>query len=115
MHHKVHHTVNMATRLQQSVTRRQTLPLTASDERDLDLIRNSPTYRRAFEDVSGNSTLANAGDLTESALLHAVLEVGLAAIRESALEAGYAELAQHRRPEDRKVQRRRRPSWADED
>lgn len=105
----------MATRIKQSTVRRPSLPLTEADERDLDLLRTSPVYRRALDEVSPDASLADAGELTESALLHAVLEVGLATIRENALDAGYEELARQREGSQRRVSRRRRPDWADED
>lgn len=105
----------MATRLKASVTRRPSLPLTADDERDLELIRTSTTYRRALAQLAGEAT--EPGTMSESALLHAVFEVGLGAVRHAAAEAGYAELAEQRSAataQTRAESRRRRPAWADE-
>ena len=98
------------------MTRRPSLPLTAQDESDLDLIRSSPTYQRALEELGGGEQ-GEAGSLSEGALLHAVFAAGLDAIRLAAAEAGYAELAVQRVADaaaHRAENRRRRPTWANE-
>lgn len=54
-------------------------------------------------------------DISESALLHVLLEVALARVREDAEAAGYAELALQGDSENRRrVARRRKPGWADD-
>jgi hypothetical protein len=106
----------MATRLGEPVKRRSTLPLTAQDESDLALIRTSPSYQRALENLAGSAE-GHLQNLSESALLHAVFAAGLDAVRLAAAEAGYAQLAEERRADAtarRAQSRRRRPSWADE-
>lgn len=110
----------MATRLRARVTRRPSLPLTARDESDLVVIRSSPSHQRALEDLARTPS-GQTQTLSESALLHAIFEAGLDAVRAAAQEAGYAELADQMATEqrdgevDRRAEaRRRRPSWADE-
>lgn len=105
----------MTTRLRAAVVRRPSLPLTQRDEHDLGLLRESAPHRAALRRLSGEGDLG--GDVSEATLLHAVFEAGLAAVREAAEEAGYAELAAQQASEsgERKAQsRRRRPAWADE-
>jgi len=108
----------MASRLQARVTRRSSLPLTEQDDLALTRIRTSEIYAAALRALAAPS----GGDipvseLSEAALLHAVFEAGLDAIRLGAQEAGYALLAHERAasaPERRTESRRRPPSWADE-
>jgi hypothetical protein len=107
----------MATRMKEPVTRRPSLPLTAKDESDLNLIRTSPSHQRALEQL-GADLPGGAEALSEAALLHAVFEAGLDAVRMAAAEAGYAELARQQAAEavaNRAENRRRRPQWADEE
>src|SRR5690348_12282129 len=103
-------------RFQAGVVRRPSLPLTEQDERDLKRLRESELHREALARLSGTPEVTTA--VSESALLHAVFEAGLAAVREASEEAGYAQLAvemdleaKHRRADAR----RRRPSWAHEE
>lgn len=106
----------MATRLNQPVVRRPSLPLTAQDEADLDVLRDSPAHRRALSQLSPAAPDA-ATDLTEGALLHAVLQAGIAAIRAHAEAEGYQQLAAQYAADTqrrRATARRRRPVWADE-
>jgi hypothetical protein len=105
----------MATRLKASVTRRPSLPLTAKDERSLDLIRTTSTYQRALAQLAGD--VGEPGTMSEGALLHAVFAAGLQAVRHTAAEAGYAALADQRSASldaRRAESRRRPPAWADE-
>ena len=58
--------------------------------------------------------------VAEAALLRMIFEAGLRAIRERAEELAYASAAEDRRSgedadADRRIARRRRPAWADED
>jgi hypothetical protein len=110
--------LGMATRLQARVTRRSSLPLTEQDDLALTRIRTSEIYRTALQALSTPSGgVVPESELSEAALLHAVFEAGLDAIRLSAQEAGYALLAHERTasaPERRAESRRRPPSWADE-
>ncbi len=92
------------------MTRRPSLPLTERDERDLASIRESPEYRRAFEEATGE---VDAASMSESAMLHALFEAGINVLRQRVQDEGYAELA-HQQSEHRDAARRRRPSWADE-
>lgn len=106
----------MATKMSQPVVRRPNLPLTAQDQADLEAIRDSPVFRRALEDLAPSAP-SRDDDIGESVLLHAVFEAGLLAIRRSAQEEGYAELAQGYAAVDqqwRSIARRRRPAWADD-
>ncbi len=116
------HDVDMATRTPGRVVRRPSLPLTEQDEHDLALIRTSPGQFRALVAQSKLADLVGEGgyvisDLTESAIIHAVFEAGLRAVRGDAEATAYAELAQQRdndASERRATARRRTPAWADE-
>lgn len=79
------------------------------------MLRQPSPYRDAL--VRRSSMSAGPEEVTESVLLHALLEAGLAAIREDAENEGYAVLAAQRSQDAdarREQARRRRPSWADE-
>lgn len=108
----------MVTRLQARVTRRSSLPLTEQDDLTLTRIRTVETYRAALHALSApTGGDVPASELSEAALLHAVFEAGLDAVRLGAQEAGYTLLAQERAAsaaERRAESRRRPPSWADE-
>ena len=117
MQQNVQHYVYMASRMNQRPVRRSPLPLTERDIADLERLRTPGPTREALARVLPGEL--PEGDVTESALLHAVFKAGLRAIRETAEELSYAadaagetaaEAAEHRR-----ILRRRRPSWADED
>ena len=71
---------------------------------------------------SPNAELAGVvvESVTEAALLHMIFAAGLRAIREKAEERAYASAAADRlasgeADEARRIARRRRPVWADED
>ena len=107
---------SMSTRMSHRVVRRPNVPLTARDETDLALLRASPAFRRALERLCPNGPSADA-DVGEAMLLHAVLEAGLAAIRMSAEEEGYEQLAVDYAEDAgarRRMSRRRLPAWTDE-
>lgn len=100
----------------QPVVRRPSLPLTARDEAELSVLRSSPAHRRALASLAPNGPSADH-DVTEGALLHAIFEAGLAAVRESAIEQGYAALAEEyarNTTERRRLARRRKPSWTED-
>ena len=63
-------------------TRRLSLPLTAKDQADLDLIRSTP---ERLGSLPGNIDASSS----DAALVHAVFEAGLAQIREAAETAGF--------------------------
>lgn len=114
--HLVPHYLAMATRMDQPVVRRPSVPLTARDEADLAMLKASPTYRRALDRLCASPVTAD-DDIGESVLLHALIEAGFAAVRLEAEEAGYRELAidyMHQANERRSLARRRTPAWADE-
>jgi hypothetical protein len=104
----------MATRLNQQTVRRAGLPLTERDLADLESIRNAPEREAA---ARAADTELPSGDLTEAALLHAVFTAGLRALRRAIDDAGYAQLADDGEYMDemRRIARRRRPDWANED
>jgi hypothetical protein len=104
----------MATRLKQQTVRRAGLPLTERDLADLEAIRNAPE-REAVGRAA--DTELPSGDLTEAALLHAVFTAGLRALRRTIDDAGYARLADDGEYMDemRRIARRRRSDWADDD
>lgn len=106
----------MATRFSEPARARKSLPLTERDLADLDRLRQQTPERAALARLSG----ADVIDVTESSLLHMIFIVGLHAIREQAEEDAYATAAADRgasaeADEIRRIARRRRPSWADED
>lgn len=104
----------MARRMSEAIVRRPSLPLTAQDERDLEQVRSDPAYRAALARISPNGEQI-AGDVGESVLLHALMQVGFAAVQQAAQDAGYAELAATYAGEDQHREARRRPpTWAHE-
>ena len=111
----VMHYVCMAMRLNEPARERKALPLTTRDLEDLDRLRSPGPERAALADLSGSQL---EGEVTESVLLHAIFAAGLRVVQEAAEASAYAEAASERRAteeEDRRIARRRRPSWADED
>lgn len=109
------HNVSMAMRLNEPAQERKALPLTTRDLEDLDRLRSPGPERAALADLSGSQL---EGEVTESVLLHAIFAAGIRVVQEMAEARAYAEAASERRAageEDRRIARRRRPSWADED
>lgn len=81
--------------LRTDVPRRLSLPLTARDQRDLEVLRNSPRgLSRLPEGISADSS--------EAKLVHAVFEEGMKVLKERALEAAYAELGAEARADSRR-------------
>lgn len=116
MPHYVQHFGDMGYRMKQSVVRRPSLPLTAEDEADLALLRDSASHRHALVQLT-QLDLHDAEQVRESVLLHAVFEAGLAAIRHVAEAEGYQQLAAEYEQSDaerRRLSRRRPPAWADQ-
>jgi len=106
----------MATRLNQPAKARKSLPLTERDLADLERLRGHTPERDALADLAG----IEVESVTEAALLHMIFTAGLRAIREKAEERAYASAAADRlaggeASENRRIARRRRPAWADED
>jgi hypothetical protein len=106
----------MATRLNQPAKARKSLPLTERDLADLERLRGQTPEREALSDLAG----VVVEGVTEAALLHMIFAVGLQAVREKAEELAYASAAAERltsgeAEETRRIARRRRPAWADED
>jgi len=106
----------MVTRFNEQAKSRKSLPLTERDLADLERLRGQTPERDALSDLAG---VAVEG-VTEAALLHIVFTAGLRAIREKAEELAYASAAADRlasgeAEEIRRISRRRRPAWADED
>lgn len=106
----------MATRLNEPAKARKSLPLTERDLVDLERLREQTPERDALSDLAG---VAVEG-VTEAALLHMIFVAGLRTIREKAEERAYATAAADRltsgeAEEIRRIARRRRPAWADED
>ena len=102
--------------MSRSVVRRPNLPLNAEDDRELERLKTSSQYRAAIAELADSRPSADA-ELSEGVLLHAVFEVGMAAIRERAQEIGYSELAADADYVAAKRERRaatRTPRWADE-
>jgi len=106
----------MATRLNEPAKARKSLPLTERDLADLERLRLQTPERDALSDLAG---MVVEG-VTEAALLHMIFSAGLRAIREKTEELAYASAAADRHTsgeaeEIRRIVRRRRPAWADED
>ncbi|MBO0824548.1 MAG: hypothetical protein J2P27_11945 [Actinobacteria bacterium] len=106
----------MATRLREPVIARKSLPLTASDLADLERVRAPGPERAVLSDLAG----VKVESVTEAALLNIIFAAGLRAIRDEAEERAYASAAADRMAsgqadEIRRIARRRRPPWADED
>jgi ectoine hydroxylase-related dioxygenase (phytanoyl-CoA dioxygenase family) len=107
----------MAVRLNQPAKARKSLPLTERDLADLERLRGQTPERDALADLAGVVVVEG---VTEAALLHMIFTAGLRAIQEKAEELAYASAAADRlasgeADEIRRIARRRRPSWADED
>lgn len=107
----------MAVRLNQPAKARKSLPLTERDLADLERLRGQTPERDALADLAGVVVVEG---VTEAALLHMIFTAGLRAIQEKAEELAYASAAADRLAsgeanEIRRIARRRRPSWADED
>ncbi|OBY30936.1 hypothetical protein [Mycolicibacter kumamotonensis] len=96
-----------------STTSRKSLPLTPRDLRDLTAMRESPVHRAVLAELA-NTSLSETS--SEAAVLHAIWEAGVQAVRERVEETGYAQMAADREPaaERKAVARRRRPPRADE-
>jgi hypothetical protein len=106
----------MATRLNEPAKARKSLPLTERDLADLERLRGRSPEREALAELAG----VVVESVTEAALLHMIFAAGLRAIREKAEERAYASAAADRlasgeAEEIRRIARRRRPAWADED
>ena len=107
----------MATRIKSPVHRRTSLPLTEINESDLSTLLSSSAYQEALEKLSGMKIVVK--DASVSALLHAIFEIGMSAVKEKAELEGYAQIAASQSKSDfqkeRRDSRRRRPTWADEE
>lgn len=104
---------SMATRLRSKVTRRPSLPLTERDEADLATLRANDEYLEALARLA--DTPLDHATASESALLHAIFEIGMNALRDSAEADGYAQIAAESAAENgvrRATARRRLPTWA---
>jgi hypothetical protein len=107
----------MVSRIKSPVVRRTSLPLTAKNESELGEVRESSSYQKALEQLTGIKI--EEGDISTSALLHAIFEAGIAAVRQRAELEGYAEIAvgfsKSQTQQQRREARRRRTNWADEE
>ena len=106
----------VARRMSQPVVRRPSVPLTLSDEEELQTLRLSPELRRALAEIAPMHPALDT-DVTEGVLLHAVLQAGFAALKTRVESDGYASLAEEYASVSdtrRRMSRRRRPEWADE-
>ncbi|HEY0499904.1 MAG TPA: hypothetical protein VGD48_29435 [Kutzneria sp.] len=96
-----------------TAARRESIPLTEDDLAVLErLLQSSSLERRALEQLSDE-----VGD-SKAALLHALLVVGIDAVRERAREDGYRELMVSRDTDDeaeiRAARRRQIAGWGNE-
>jgi hypothetical protein len=107
----------MVARLMEPAKTRKSLPLTERDLADIARLRQEAPEREALSELVG---VAVVESVAEAALLRMIFEAGLRAIREKAEERAYASAAEDRvasgeAEETRRMARRRRPAWADED
>jgi hypothetical protein len=96
-----------------TAARRESIPLTDDDLAVLErLLQTSSLERRALEQ------LADEVGESKAAILHALLAVGIDAVRERAREDGYRELRASRDADDeaeiRTARRRQLAAWGDE-
>lgn len=96
---------------------RKSLPLTEQDLADIARLREQTPEREALSELVG---VVIVESVAEAALLRMIFEAGLRAIRERAEERAYASAAEDRlasgeAQEARRIARRRRPDWANED
>jgi hypothetical protein len=103
-------------RLTEPAKARKSLPLSEKDLADIARLREDTPEREALAEMAG----VVVESVAEAALLRMIFEAGLRAIREKAEERAYASAAEDRRAsgeadEARRIARRRRPGWADED
>ncbi len=107
----------MATRISSPVQRRTSLPLTEANESDLSALLESSSYQLALEKLTGTKIVDQ--EISSSALLHAIFEAGMAAVKKTAELEGYAQIASKisvaSTQQKRKEARRRRPTWAEEE
>jgi hypothetical protein len=83
----------MATRFSAPVVRRGQVPLTQEDVDVLAEVVGSETERGVLADLC-LCMVPPTGEIRESVVLHALLEVGIRTFREARDEMGYAQLAQ---------------------
>lgn len=107
----------MATRITSPVQRRTSLPLTETNESDLSALLESSSYQLALEKLTGTKIVDQ--EISSSALLHAIFEAGMAAVKKTAELEGYAQIASGislaSTQQKRREARRRRPTWVDEE
>ena len=106
----------MAARIQSPVKQRKSLPLTAENEAEIVKVLQTSSYQQALEELSGRKIIDM--DLSTAAVMHAIFEVGISAVRQQAEREGYAQIAASMvsldSREQRKVARRRQPAWSEE-
>lgn len=90
---------------------RRSLPLNERDLAGIERLRGSEQHRAALARYSSAPVTASS---SEAAVLHAIMEAGLRAIREQVEEQGYTQIASRQDYDRQAVARRRRPTWADE-
>jgi hypothetical protein len=95
-------------RFNEAVREWKSLPLTAGDIADLDLLLAPGPGRRALAGLSGSPLEGLEGEVAEPDLLHAVFAVGLRVVQETAEARAYAEAALARREKDGQERRSRR-------
>lgn len=91
------------------------MPLTDNDAADLDRIRTSAHYAEALVQLAPTPVVPASA--SEAALLHALVETGLAAVRHKAESRGYEQITEEQRADlkrRRSEARRRTPSWSNE-
>lgn len=80
----------MATRFASPVVRRAQVPLTEDDLFALEQLSSESSARQV---LASRALVPAEGTISESALLHAILQAGIKAVRDARDEVGYDELA----------------------
>jgi ectoine hydroxylase-related dioxygenase (phytanoyl-CoA dioxygenase family) len=107
----------VVSRLTEPAKTRKSLPLTEKDLADIARLREEIPQREALSEMVGFVVVES---VAEAALLRMIFEAGLRAIHEKAEERAYASAAEDRlasgeADETRRIARRRRPDWANQD
>jgi ectoine hydroxylase-related dioxygenase (phytanoyl-CoA dioxygenase family) len=107
----------VVSRLTEPAKTSKSLPLTEKDLADIARLREEIPQREALSEMVGFVVVES---VAEAALLRMIFEAGLRAIHEKAEERAYASAAEDRlargeADETRRIARRRRPDWANQD
>jgi hypothetical protein len=83
---------------------RKSVPVTAEDQRDVELLREDTVYQDAYLAVTGHELPSRP---SEAEALHALVKLGRSVLAEHVLRSGYAALAAAENDEDRELRQAR--------